>query len=603
MSTIMKESDRGRVLIAGAGPAGLTAAYELSRAGCECLVLEKDSVVGGIARTVKHKGYYFDIGGHRFFSKIERVNKLWMAVLEEDFIRRERLSRIYYNKKFFHYPLSPLNCLLGLGVWNSFLALLSYLAAFLFPSKQEDSFEHWIRNRFGNRLYNTFFKSYTEKVWGIPCSEIGAEWAAQRIKGLSLLAVVKHALIDSRFKNKSKAGTIKSLIGQFDYPKYGPGMLWERVAELVGQNGSQVWLESQVEAILWEGSSVKALEIQRNGHRETVDAAELISSMPIGEVIQKLRPAAPPEVLDAANALRYRDFLTVALIIDRPHVFPDNWIYVHEPAVKLGRIQNFKNWSPSMVPDQTKTCLGLEYFCFEGDSLWTMKDEELIELGKRELELLGLVKSDEVKEGRVARMPKAYPIYDSAYRDSLETLRKFLDKFDNFQVIGRNGMHRYNNQDHSMLTGMLAAENILGAKHDLWKVNDEQEYHEETPDEKAENILWEKLAKSTYARMDKLGFATAVGATCAMLLFAATMMLVLRGDHAAQPTLHLLREYFIGYRVTKAGAFIGVAYAFVWGFMFGWLFSYLRNLFIAFYIYRAKRKIELLTFKDFLDHF
>jgi protoporphyrinogen oxidase len=470
-----------RVVIIGGGPAGLTAAYELGKAGVRSIVLEKDAVIGGLSRTVHYKGYYFDIGGHRFFTKVKAVEDMWREVLPAGaFLRRPRLSRIYYNKKFFYYPLRATNALLGLGLWNSFLILLSYGQAQLFPAKSETTFEQWVTNRFGRRLYRTFFKTYTEKVWGIPCSEIMAEWAAQRIKGLSLVSAVKNALIKQ--SPSSKGDVIKTLIDEFDYPERGPGMMWERVAEIVELKGTRLELASPVLAIRWAAGRVTSVEVDLRGRRESIEGTDVISSMPVQELIQKLDPPPPAEVRAAAQELHYRDFLTVAVIVNQADVFPDNWIYIHDPAVKVGRIQNFKNWSPRMVPDPSKTCLGLEYFCFEGDGLWTMSDDALVTLATRELQLLGLARPGDVEDGAVVRMPKAYPVYDGGYAQALATIRGFLAGIENLQLVGRNGMHKYNNQDHSMLTAMLAARNILGEKYDLWKVNVEQEYHEEVSD-------------------------------------------------------------------------------------------------------------------------
>lgn len=466
------------VVVIGAGPAGLTAAYELCKAGITAVVLEKDNVVGGLSRTVNHKGYHFDIGGHRFFTKVKAVDDMWREVLNEgQFLRRSRLSRIYYNKRFFNYPLRATNALLGLGVWNSTLIFLSYLRAQLFPERPERTFDKWVSNRFGKRLYTIFFKTYTEKVWGIPANEIMAEWAAQRIKGLSLMTALKNALIQKQPRGNS--AVIKTLIDAFDYPERGPGMMWEAVADIVKRKGSKVRLGVGVEKILWTGNQVTGLKINGEGRKEAVTGTDFISTMPIRELIQKFEPAVPEQVMQAALNLNYRDFLTVALIVNKSEVFPDNWIYIHDSDVKVGRIQNFKNWSPLMVPDQNKTCLGLEYFCFEGDGLWSMSDEDLVELGKNELETLGLGRASDIEDGAVVRMPKAYPIYDGPYAQSLHTVREFLNGIGNLQLVGRNGMHKYNNQDHSMLTAMLAVKNILGANYDLWMVNAEQEYHEE----------------------------------------------------------------------------------------------------------------------------
>ena len=488
------------VVIIGAGPAGLTAAYDLCKEGVSSVVLEKDNVVGGISRTVNYKGYHFDIGGHRFFTKVKAVEAMWREVLAEgQLLRRNRLSRIYYNKKFFYYPLRASNALLGLGIWNSALIFLSYLRAQLFPEKPEDTFEQWISNRFGKRLYRIFFKTYTEKVWGIPCNQIMAEWAAQRIKGLSLLAAVKNALI----QQQSKGDVIKTLIDAFDYPEFGPGMMWETVKQIVERDGSEIRFNAGVEKILWSDGAVDAVQVMVDGKLETIEGSHFISTMPIRELIQKLDPPAPDHVLKAAEALNYRDFLTVALVINKRELFPDNWIYIHDSDAKVGRIQNFKNWSPSMVPDPDKTCLGLEYFCFEGDGLWTMSDADLIELGRKELGILGLANPADVEDGSVVRMPKAYPVYDGTYAEALRVVREFLNELPNMQLVGRNGMHKYNNQDHSMLTAMLAVKNILGANYDLWQVNAEQEYHEEVTDRDKTNESEFAMLAATQPRVPR----------------------------------------------------------------------------------------------------
>ncbi len=474
----MKENNQKKVVIIGAGPAGLTAAYQLCKENVESVVLEKDTVVGGISRTVNYKGYLYDIGGHRFFTKVKAVDEMWREVMgEKKFLHRSRLSRIYYNKKFFYYPLKATNALLGLGILNSFLMLGSYMKAQVFPIKNEVSFEDWISNRFGKRLYNTFFKTYTEKVWGIPCNEISADWAAQRIKGLSLIETIKNALLSAQPKNKGDI--IKTLIDSFDYPEKGPGQMWEMVAESIQKRGSELKMKSSVEGIVWQKGKVTALELDVDGKKETVAGTDFISSMPIQELVRKMKPEPPAEVKEAADKLGYRDFLTVSLIVNKPDLFQDNWIYIHDSAVKVGRIQNFKNWSPEMVPDPNKTCLGLEYFCFEGDGLWTTSDEELIKLATKELGVLGLVDPKDVEDGAVVRMPKAYPIYDSVYVEAVNTIREFLTGLGNLYLVGRNGMHKYNNQDHSMLTAMLSVKNILGANYDVWEVNVDNEYHEE----------------------------------------------------------------------------------------------------------------------------
>ena len=476
----MKIGEQGgrSVVIIGAGPAGLTAAYELCKAGVASVVLEQEGTVGGLAKTVNHKGFRFDIGGHRFYTKVKAAADIWREVLPaRDFLRRKRLSRIYYNKRFFHYPLRASSVLFSLGLWGGCRILLSYLRARARPSPSEQTFEQWVTNRFGKRLYNIFFKSYTEKVWGIPCSEITAEWAAQRIKGLSLSVVLKD--IFKRRAHADRGAAVKTLVKEFDYPRLGPGMMWETMAGLVGERGGAIRLGTRVEKIRWSRDAVEAVEVESGGRTETLRGTHFISSMPVRELVNKLSPAPPAAILAAADRLQYRDFLTVVLIVNERDLFPDNWIYIHDPEVKIGRVQNFKNWSPDMVPDPNKTCLGLEYFCFEGDGLWNMPDGQLVELGKRELEKLGLVREADVEEGTVVRVPKAYPVYDSTYRESLETLRRFLGNLSNLQLVGRNGMHRYNNQDHSMMTAVLAAKNILGANYDLWEVNTDKEYLEE----------------------------------------------------------------------------------------------------------------------------
>ncbi len=467
------QSADARVVIIGAGPAGLTAAYELSKSGLRSVVLEKDGVVGGLSRTAEYKGYLFDIGGHRFFTKVSLVDRMWREVLGADFITRPRLSRIFYNSRFFQYPLEPMNALRGLGILESVRCGLSYAKAKLAPEKPEDDFETWVSNRFGKRLYNTFFKTYTEKVWGIPCREIRAEWAAQRIRGLSLASVLWNALRPRRKQDKQQV--IRTLIHEFEYPRRGPGMMWQKTAELVQSGGSRIVFHAPVEKICWEPGRVAG--IRAGGQVFTGD--HFISSMPIRELIERLDPAPPEYLRRAVDDFRYRDFLTAAVMVRGTNLFPDNWIYVHDPSVKVGRIQNYNNWSPEMVPEPGMTCLGLEYFCFEGDGLWTTPDAELIALAKRELAALGLVTGAEIVDGTVVRMEKAYPIYDGSYKRGLDAVRRFLATVANLQLVGRNGMHRYNNQDHSMLTAMLAVRNILGARYDLWQVNVEADYHEE----------------------------------------------------------------------------------------------------------------------------
>jgi protoporphyrinogen oxidase len=467
-------------VIAGAGPAGLTAAYELTRHGHRCIVLEADPhLVGGISRTDQYKGYRFDIGGHRFFSKSDEVNRLWREILGDELLTRPRLSRIYYDGKFFHYPLKPLDALTKLGLLRSARAIASYLKARLRPIRPERSVEDWVVNRFGRLLFEIFFKTYTEKVWGMPTSTISADWAAQRIKGLSLSRAAWNALFGGLARRKGEV--IKTLIETFQYPRLGPGQMWEVARDKVLAAGGAVQMGRRVERVEHDGTAVTAFVARDAEGRPTrYHARHFLSTLPIRHLIRSLRPQPPREVVAAAESLNYRDFLTVVLIVDQPETFPDNWIYIHEPQVRLGRVQNFKNWSPAMVPDPSTSSLGLEYFCFEGDDLWTKPDAELIELGRREIDAIGLVRADRVIDGCVVRMPKAYPVYDDAYQDHLAVIRGWLKRLDNLELAGRNGMHKYNNQDHSMMTALLAARNILGlGRFDTWKVNTDAEYHEE----------------------------------------------------------------------------------------------------------------------------
>ena len=462
-------------MIIGAGPAGLTAAYQLAKLGqSRITVLEADDIVGGISRTAQYKGYRFDIGGHRFFTKIKPVEDLWHEILGKEFISVPRMSRIHYNGKFFDYPLKAGNALKGLGPINALRIFLSYLRWHYRPYPVEENFEQWVTNRFGKRLYEIFFKTYTEKVWGISCKEIRAEWAAQRIQGLSLARAILSAASINR-----RSTTIKTLIHEFQYPRLGPGQMWEMCRDRVVEQGHDVLLRHYVDRIdLHRGHVVRVHAQTPNGPR-TFDADHVITTMPVRSLVRAFSPAVPAPVRDAADGLRYRDFVVVALMLDRDRLFPDNWIYIHTPGVKVGRIQNFNNWSAAMVPVPGTTCLGMEYFCFRGDGLWESKDEDLIAQAARELKTLGLANGANVIDGSVIRMPKAYPIYDAAYRGHLTNVREYIDPIPNLHTVGRNGMHKYNNQDHSMLAAMMAVWNMQGASHDIWDVNTDFDYHEE----------------------------------------------------------------------------------------------------------------------------
>jgi UDP-galactopyranose mutase len=486
-------SSAPHVLVVGAGPAGLTAAFQLVGRGAPVTVVEGDAMVGGISRTAVREGWRFDIGGHRFFTKVPEVEALWHEILPDgDFLMRPRMSRILYDGKLYDYPLKASNALRNLGFVEAVLCVLSYAWARVRKPKDESDYESWLVARFGWRLYRTFFKTYTEKVWGVPVSEMPSDWAAQRVKTLSLSNAIWNALLPKRNQTE-----ITSLIEEFQYPKFGPGMMWETCREKVEQAGGRVVMETKVQTIhrepgvgathvsavvtggYGEGAGAPASTRDDIGAQVRLDCDQLVSTMALGSLVQRMDPPAPEEVQRAAKALKYRDFLTVALVVPESASFPDNWVYIHSPEVKVGRIQNFASWSPYLVKDG-RTCLGLEYFVFEGDEMWTTPDDELVELATKELASLGLVHADQVERGFVVRMPKAYPFYDKHYAKNVDVIRDWLAaEVPNVHPVGRNGMHRYNNQDHSMLTAMLTVENILDdAGHDIWDVNVEEDYHE-----------------------------------------------------------------------------------------------------------------------------
>jgi protoporphyrinogen oxidase len=473
------------VFIVGAGPAGLTAAYCLSLQEPSVLVIEKDPVyVGGISRTVRYKDFLFDVGGHRFFSKSKEVMDLWQEILPRDFIERPRLSRIFYGGKYYSYPLSAFQALANLGVFTSAACMLSYAYARVRPIRDARTFHQWVRNQFGERLFSIFFKTYTEKVWGMSCDEISADWAAQRIKGLNLGVAIVNALARA-FKPKARARSpgapvVKTLIENFQYPRKGPGMMWEAAARKIAQRGGQVRMGRELRRLSFDSSrGVWNIEVSTtDGRREEYTARHVISTAPIRELMEMIAPR--PISYFHARQLRYRDFLTVALMVKKDDLFPDNWIYIHDPSVKVGRVQNFRSWSPEMVP-AGMSCLGLEYFCFDGDDLWSAADADLIALAKHEIGRIGLINAADVVDACVVRQAKAYPVYDDGYRDNVAMVQRDLEiSYPTLHLVGRNGMHKYNNQDHAMMTAMLTARNILAGErlYDVWAVNEDAEYHE-----------------------------------------------------------------------------------------------------------------------------
>ena len=470
-------------IVIGGGPAGLTAAYTLANTGQPVIVLEAHPELwGGISRTEAYKGYRFDIGGHRFFSKSAQIEALWDELLPEPLLERPRKSRILYGGRFYSYPLKPVEALRNLGPGEAVRCVVSYCNARLKPITPVKSFEDWVTNAFGKRLFGIFFRTYTEKVWGMPCSEISADWAAQRIKGLSLSRAVLGALLPN--SRGRRADTVKTLINSFRYPRLGPGMMWDAAASCIASMGGQLVRGSRVTKLSWSAQEARwRITSQSGDGRSTVhEATTVISTMALRDLLQALEPAPPANILEAATKLRYRDFVTVALIVNERGLFDDNWIYIHEPSVRVGRVQNFKSWSPEMVPDPSTACYGLEYFCHEGDGIWEMPDEGLISLAAGELRQLGLLQEGDLLDGCVVRQAKAYPVYDAHYVLNVEQIRKYLEaSHPTLHVAGRNGMHKYNNQDHAMMTGLLAAQNIIAGvrAHDVWQVNEDAVYHEE----------------------------------------------------------------------------------------------------------------------------
>jgi protoporphyrinogen oxidase/predicted dehydrogenase len=468
--------DEGResvgTAILGGGPAGLTAAYVLGRRGRPGAVFEADGTVGGIAKTIEFNGYRFDLGGHRFFTKLQPVQKLWEELLGDEFLTRPRLSRIYYNGKYFSYPIQAKDVVARLGLVEATRCALSYLWAARHRNDEADTFEEWVTTRFGRRLYEAFFRSYTEKVWGIPGSEIRSLWAAQRIKNFSLGKAIMSVL-------GLRREHVTTLIEEFRYPRLGPGQMWEAFAARAEQTGVEVNLNRRCVSVKHSDGQVHGIVTRQNGDVFEHEVDSVISTLALNDLVLSLDPPPPPEVQAAAQNLRYRDLVLVALMTTEAEPFPDNWIYLHDPDTRAGRVQNYGAWSADMVRPET-TCLGVEYFCFRGDDIWEMSDEEAVELAKHELARVGLIDPAKVVDGVKVLVPKAYPMYDSNFEEAVGTIRAYLDGFENLETCGRNGLHRYNNQDHSMWTAILATLNVLdGAEHDVWAVNTEADYLEE----------------------------------------------------------------------------------------------------------------------------
>jgi protoporphyrinogen oxidase len=461
--------------VLGAGPAGLTSAWALARRGRAATVLEADGTVGGIAKTVEFEGYRFDLGGHRFYTKLEPVLALWQEMLGSELLTRPRMSRIYYRGRFFNYPLRAQDVFKGLGLVESARCAVSYVYwRRRLKRLQPRTFEEWVVRRFGRRLYEAFFRSYTEKVWGIPGSEIQAEWAAQRIQEFSL----PQAILGILGVRRSHAPT---LIEEFLYPRLGPGQMWEAFRDHLEEREIPVHLNHRCVAVRHAAGKVESVVVRNDGEEREYGVDAVLSSIPLPELVESLDPPAPTEVRVAARRLRYRNLCLVALMTNEAEPFPDNWIYLHDPRARAGRVQNFGAWSRAMVP-QGKTCLGVEYFCFEGDEIWEMTDQEAVRMATEELERLGLLDASQVFNGVKVRVPAAYPMYDSGYREAVAEIRGYLEHFANLKTFGRNGLHRYNNQDHSMWTAILATLSYTdGIARDIWSVNTKAEYLEEGP--------------------------------------------------------------------------------------------------------------------------
>ncbi len=456
-----------KVVILGAGPAGLAAAHELSRQKVRCQTVEKSATGGGLCRTLNRDGFLFDIGGHRFLSRSEEVNALWKEVLGEDLLVKTRKSRIHFRGRFFDYPLRPFDALSKLGVGESLRCLASYSRSRLMSEGDQSSFEGWMIRRFGRRLYENFFKSYTEKVWGIPCSELSSDWAEQRIQQLTL----RQAVWRSLFPGAGKKG-IKTLTETFFYPRRGPGQFFDALRCQSESRGASFAFGRDVQEVRLNGAKVDSvISVNRDGQREVWAGDSFLSSLPLSLLIQKLRPLPPREIIEAAASLRFRSFIAVNLVFDVPFLFDDQWIYLHSTSIKAGRLQNYKNWSEGMVPDAGKTSLGMEYFVSEGDDLWKLDEAGMIGLALAELNMIGIVDPSHFVRGFTVRVPNAYPVYSPGYDTAVVKIRRYLERFSNLQVMGRAGLFRYNNSDHAILTGLMAARNLRGGEHDLWAVD------------------------------------------------------------------------------------------------------------------------------------
>lgn len=586
---------QGKVVITGAGPAGLSAAYQLVQDGACPVVLEKTDKPGGISRTELYKGFRFDIGGHRFLTHMRSIQQIWEELLGSDLVRTKRRSSIFYGRRVYRYPLDFRDLLSSMNWWEGAQIIVSYAAARVRPFKNDGNLEAWMINRFGERLYNTFFKSYTEKIWGIPCRKIQVEWAHQRIGRLSLRKALLHSL--------SGKNPVRTQMGQFYYPRLGPGMLWQKIAQQVDAGGGEVRYGNEVVQVYHEGGVVKWVQVRdRDGEIETVAGDQFISTMPLPVLIRSLNPPVEEPIREAADRLAYRDLIIANLIVGRGNLFLDQWLYVHNPKVATGRIQNFGNWSAEMVPDASKSGIGMEYFCSKGDDFWAKKDSQILELAAEELEHLGIAERTEVEDGFVIRQRHAYPVYDASYRSSLKVLCDFLATFKNLQTIGRNGSHRYNNMDHSMMAGIKAAGKILvGEAIQVPDISDEP-YIEDAAAE-IRDISGDQLLKNTFSKMDKTAFGLATGIVFGGILFMATLWTILLPVETVKAPLNLglLSHFFYGYSISWKGTIVGGLYGFVVGFLLGWMFAAFRNAMIGLYLYRVTKKVRNIGFREFLE--